>query len=112
MIYQDRHVGRLGMLGLSSLDVLTVRLPKRSLLTVKRANPLISLMLATGGLRLDRPQVGSISMLFMVTERRAYPPIEGGQSLAEAEPFPKRGLFFSADSAGFWYNKGLLSCTN
>jgi hypothetical protein len=37
----------------------------------------------------------------MVTERRAYPPIEGGQSLAGAEPIPKRGLFFCADLAGF-----------
>jgi hypothetical protein len=25
------------------------------------------------------------------------PPIEGGQSLAEAEPFPKRGPIFCAD---------------
>jgi hypothetical protein len=47
---------------------------------------------------LKKPEVGAVSMLFMVTERRAYPPIEGGQSLAEAEPFPKRGPFFSAAS--------------
>jgi hypothetical protein len=29
-------------------------------------------------------RVSAQSMLFMVTERRAYAPIEGGQSLAEA----------------------------
>jgi hypothetical protein len=33
---------------------------------------------------------------FMVTEGRAYPPIEGGQSLAEAEPSHKRGPIFLA----------------
>jgi hypothetical protein len=61
-------------------------------LTVERANTLISLILATGDHRLRKPKAGSrkpkagsISMLFMVTERRAYPPIEGGQSLAEAK---------------------------
>jgi hypothetical protein len=30
------------------------------------------------------------------------PPIEGGQSLAEAEPKLKRGPFFSAASGNFW----------
>jgi hypothetical protein len=35
-------------------------------------------------------------MLFMVTERRAYPPIEGGQSLAEAEPILKLDPLFIA----------------
>jgi hypothetical protein len=32
----------------------------------------------------------------MVTERRAYAPIEGGQSLAEAEPIPTTDPIFSA----------------
>jgi hypothetical protein len=45
----------------------------------------------------------------MVTERRAYPPIEGGQSLAEVEPIPKRDPIFSADFAGFRTNNpGLI----
>jgi hypothetical protein len=71
-----------------------VCLPKRSVLTAKRANPLISLTLATGGLRFKKPEVGVVSMLSRLGMVTGTPPIEGGQSLAEAEPFPKRGLFF------------------
>jgi hypothetical protein len=45
---------------------------------------------------------------FMVTERRAYAPIEGGQSLAE--PFPTTDpVFFAAGWKLFWKeNAGLL----
>jgi hypothetical protein len=44
---------------------------------------------------------------FMVTERRAYPPIEGGQSLAEAEPILKLGPIFCAAFCKLRLTKGL-----
>jgi hypothetical protein len=86
------------MLGLWSVVtlVLTAGLPVCHVLTMQWAILLISLRVATPDHRSDRPQVGELSMLSWSLRGEPMPPIEGGQSLAEAEPNPKRGPIFIA----------------